>query len=94
MTSTNHPEQDHAASAARPASWSGCVGMGGRDRSVRVVAIIGMRTQELVDRYGDSATSVAQERITALAAGNDQPGMNVALRVLSALESLLEGKRR
>ena len=49
--------------------------------------------QELVDRYGDSATSVAQERITALSSGNDQSGMNVALRVLSALESLLEGKR-
>ena len=49
--------------------------------------------QELVERYGDSAMSVAQERITALSAGNAQSGMNVALRVLSALESLLEGKR-
>ncbi len=49
--------------------------------------------QELVERYGDNATSVAQERITTLSAGNDQSGMNVALRVLSALESLLEGKR-
>ena len=49
--------------------------------------------QELVERYGDSATSVAQERITTLSAASDQSGMNVALRVLSALESLLEGKR-
>ena len=49
--------------------------------------------QELIERYGNSATSVAQDRITALSSGNDQSGMNVALRVLSALESLLEGKR-
>ena len=45
--------------------------------------------QELVERYGDNATSVAQERITTLSAGNDQSGMNVALRVLPALETLL-----
>ncbi len=49
--------------------------------------------QELVERYGVNATSVAQERITALSVGTDQSMMNVALRVLSALESLLEGKR-
>ena len=49
--------------------------------------------QELVERYGVNATSVAQERITALSAGTDQSMMNVALRVLSALESLLESKR-
>ena len=49
--------------------------------------------QELIERYGDSATSVAQERVTALSAGNDQSGLNLALRVLSALEIRLEGKR-
>ena len=49
--------------------------------------------QELVERYGDSATSVAQERITTASQENDQSGLNLALRVLSALESLLEGKR-
>ncbi len=50
--------------------------------------------QELIDRYGNSATSVAQERITTASQENDQSGLNLALRVLSALESLLEGKRQ
>ena len=49
--------------------------------------------QELVERYGDSATSVVQERVTTASQENDQSGLNLALRVLSALESLLEGKR-
>ena len=49
--------------------------------------------QELVERYGDSAMSVVQERITTASQVNDQSGLNLALRVLSALESLLEGKR-
>ncbi len=50
--------------------------------------------QELVERYGDGATSVAQERITTASQENDQSGLNLALRVLSALESLLEGKQQ
>ncbi len=50
--------------------------------------------QELVERYGDNATSVAQERITTASQENDQSGLNLALRVLSALESLLEGKQQ
>ncbi len=54
---------------------------------------INRAAKELLERYGDNATSVAQDRITALSAGKDQSGMNIALRVLSALESLLEGKR-
>ena len=49
--------------------------------------------QELIDRYGNSATSVAQARITTASQEDDQSGLNLALRVLSALESLLEGKR-
>ncbi len=54
---------------------------------------INRAAKELLERYGDNATSVAQDRITALAAGKDQSELNIALRVLSALESLLEGKR-
>ena len=50
--------------------------------------------QELVERYGDNATFVAEERVATLSAGNDQSGMTVALRVLSTLESLLESKRQ
>ena len=53
---------------------------------------INRAAKELLERYGDNATSVAQDRITALAAGKDQSELNIALRVLSALESLLAGK--
>ncbi len=47
---------------------------------------------ELVERYGDSALAVAQERVDALSASQDQSGFNVALRVLSAVETLLASK--
>jgi hypothetical protein len=50
--------------------------------------------QELVERYGANALSVAEERVAALSKENDQSGMNVALRVLSALETLLEKRRQ
>ena len=53
---------------------------------------INRAAKELLERYGDNATSVAQDRITVLSAGKDQSEMNIALRVLSALESLIEGK--
>ena len=46
--------------------------------------------KELVERYGNSAMSVAQDRIAEFSAKHDQSGMNIALRVLSALEVLLE----
>ena len=45
--------------------------------------------EELVERYGDSAMAVAQERVAATSDAQDQSGMNVALRILSALEALL-----
>ena len=48
---------------------------------------------ELIERYGDSAMAVAQERVAALSAAADQAELNIALRVLSALEIRLEGKR-
>ena len=49
--------------------------------------------QELIERYGENALSVAEERVAALSKANDQSAMNIALRVLSALESLLEKRR-
>ena len=47
---------------------------------------------ELVERYGDNAMSVARDRIAEFSAKPDQSGLNVALRVLSALEILLGSK--
>ena len=47
---------------------------------------------ELVERYGDNAMSVAQERVAEFTAKQDQSGVNVALRVLSALELRLGSK--
>ena len=49
--------------------------------------------KELLERYGDNAADVAQERVAALSSAKDQSQMNIALRVLSALEFLLEDKR-
>lgn len=48
---------------------------------------------ELIERYGSSAMAVARERVAGLSGSADQPAMNIALRVLSALELRLEGKR-
>ncbi len=48
--------------------------------------------KDLVERYGDSALAVAQERVEALSTSQDQSEVNVALRVLSAVETLLASK--
>ena len=48
--------------------------------------------EELVERYGDSALAAAQERVEALSISQDQSEVNVALRVLSAVEALLSSK--
>ncbi len=48
--------------------------------------------KELLERYGENAASVAQDRVTALADADNQSEMNIALRVLSALEVLIKGK--
>ncbi len=45
--------------------------------------------EELVERYGDNALTVAQEHAKAHTASQDQSGLNIALRVLSAVETLL-----
>ena len=49
---------------------------------------------ELIERYGANAMSVAQERVTGFSAKPDQLAANVALRVLSALELLLASKAK
>ncbi len=48
--------------------------------------------RELVERYGDSALAVAQERVEAFSNSQDQSAFNVALRILSAVEALLASK--
>ncbi len=48
--------------------------------------------RKLVERYGDSALAVAQNRVEAFSTSQDQSGLNVALRVLSAVETLLANK--
>ena len=45
--------------------------------------------EELVERYGDNALTVAQERAKAHSTSQDQSGLNIVLRVLSAVETLL-----
>ncbi len=49
--------------------------------------------KELVERYGDNAMAVAHERVAAHTTSQDQSGLNIALRVLSAVEVLLAGQR-
>ncbi len=48
---------------------------------------------ELVERYGNNAMVVAHERVAGLSAEHDQSAANVALRVLSAVETLLARER-
>ncbi len=45
--------------------------------------------KELVERYGVNAKAAAHERVEALSTSQDQSEVNVALRVLSAVEVLL-----
>lgn len=49
---------------------------------------------ELIERYGANAMSGAPERVTGYSAKQDQLRLNVALRVLSAVELLLGGKAK
>ncbi len=49
--------------------------------------------KELVERYGDSAMAAAQERVEAVSTSKDQSVVNVALRLLSAVEVLLADER-
>ena len=50
--------------------------------------------RELVDRHGQEAVAVARERVDELTRGREKAGLNEALRVLSAVETLLAGRRK
>ncbi len=45
--------------------------------------------KELVERYGGNAMAAAHERVEVLSTSRDQSVVNVALRVLSAVETLV-----
>jgi hypothetical protein len=45
--------------------------------------------EKLVERYGDNAVAVLQERIEVLTAPEDNWSKNVLLRTLTAVEDLL-----
>ncbi len=49
--------------------------------------------KELVERYGGNAMAAAQERVEAVSTSQDQSEVNLALRVLSAVEVLLADDR-
>ncbi len=49
--------------------------------------------KELVERYGDTAMAAAQERVEAVFTSKDRSEVNLALRVLSAVEVLLADER-
>ncbi len=71
---------------ARGSPWRGL-----RNTAARMIADADIRraAKELVERYGDNAIAAAQERVEALSTSQDQSVVNVALRVLSAVEVLL-----
>ncbi len=48
--------------------------------------------EELVDRYGTQALSVARERAQLLSRSEDQKAANVAMRVLTEVERLAADK--
>ena len=74
---------------------SGSPWTGLRKRAARVItdADIQRAAKELVERYGDDTLEIARERIAALSAAHDQLAVDVALRVLSAVETLLARER-
>ncbi len=74
---------------------SGSPWTGLRKRAARLIsdADIQRAAKELVERYGDNAIAAAQERAEALSTSRDQSVVNVALRVLSAVEVLLADER-
>ncbi len=74
---------------------SGSPWRGSRMTAARMIADADIQraAKELVEQYGDSALAVSQERVEALSTPQDQSEVNVALRVLSAVEVLLAGER-
>ena len=45
--------------------------------------------KELVERYGNEALAVVRERLDELRNSNNQPELDIALRVLSVVERLV-----
>ncbi len=74
---------------------SGSLWRSWRKRAARMIADADIQraAKELVERYGDNAMAAAQERVEALSTSQDQSEVNVALRVLSAVEVLLADER-
>ncbi len=66
-----------------------------RNTAARMIADADIRraAKELVERYGDNAIAAAQERVEAVSTSQDRPEVNLALRVLSAVEVLLADER-
>ncbi len=74
---------------------SGSPWRGSRKTAARMIADADIQraAKELVERYGDTAMAAAHKRAEALSTSQDQSGVNVALRVLSAVEVLLADER-
>ena len=66
-----------------------------RKRATRMIADADIQraAKELVERYGDTAMAAAQERVEAVSTSKDRSEVNLALRVLSAVEVLLADER-
>ncbi len=75
---------------ARGSPWRGL-----RKTATRMIADADIQraAKELVERYGDTAMAAAQERVEAVSTLQDQSEINVALRVLSAVEVLFADER-
>ncbi len=74
---------------------SGLPWRGSRLTAARMIADADIQraAKEFVERYGDNAMAAAHERVEALSTSQDQSVVNVALRVLSAVEVLLADER-
>ncbi len=48
---------------------------------------------ELVERYGNNTLEIVREHIATYSAAHDQSAVDIALRVLSAVETLLASER-
>ena len=46
--------------------------------------------RQLVERYGQNAVAIARERVDNLTRQRNQPEIDIALRVLSKVEELME----
>ena len=84
--SSPSPSTREGMSARRPARQNGSLDLVIADADIRQAAL------ELVERYGSSALEIAQKRVESLSAAQDHSAINVALRVLSAVEGLFSAK--